>query len=98
MVYQHQAPSAIAHEYIQMKHLYKGTAKSFPRKRGQILRPFRPSPTAQPAEQLASRQAARIEMQDIGTKAKENRGKGSYRVSKRETKNLESSLGHYWEM
>jgi hypothetical protein len=98
MGYQHQAQRALADECIQMKHLYKGTARFFPRKRGQILRPFRPSPAALPAEQLASWQAARTEMNEIARKAKENRSKGSYRVSERETKNLESSLGHYWDL
>jgi hypothetical protein len=81
-----------------MMHLYKGTARFFPRKPGQILRPFRPSSTALPAEQLAIWQAARMEMGAFGRKAKANRSKGSNLVSKREMNNLACSLGRYWDL
>jgi hypothetical protein len=81
-----------------MKHFDKETVKYFSRKRGLMPRPFRPSPTAQPGGQLANWHAARMEMNEIGRKVKENRSKGSYRVSNRETENLESSLSSYWDL
>jgi hypothetical protein len=96
MICKIDALSAIAHQYVQMHHLYKGTAKNYPRKPGFILRPFRPDRALPYAQQLAAWQAGRMQIKEVGRKAKEDRKPGSYRVSVREKKNLESSLGRYW--
>jgi hypothetical protein len=81
-----------------MDHLYKGTTKYYPKKPGQRLRPFRPCRTTRYAEQLAIWQAVREEMNELCLTAKKKRIAGSYLVSKREQKNLESSLGSYWDL
>jgi hypothetical protein len=81
-----------------MHHLYKGTAKYLPRKPGEMLRAFRRDSDAAYDEQLRKWDAVRKDIKAAGEEAKGKRRKGSNNLSKYEQKNLESSLGPYWEL
>jgi hypothetical protein len=70
--------SAIAYQYVQMHHLYKGTAKNYPRKLGFILQLFRTDRELPYAQQLADWQAGRLQIKESGRKAKQNRKPGGY--------------------
>jgi hypothetical protein len=72
-------------------------AKYYPRTPGRGLRPFRPNSGTRYAQQLASWNSVRKEMKALSLKSKKQRG-SSCQVSKREVKNLQSSLGCYWEL
>jgi predicted phage gp36 major capsid-like protein len=81
-----------------MHHLYKGTAKYYPRKPGERLRAFRRNSDEAYDEQLRNWDAVRKDIKAAAEEAKKKRRKGSNHLSKYEQKNLESSLGGYWEL
>jgi hypothetical protein len=73
-----------------MHHLYKGTAKYYPRKHGERLPGF--------AQDMRNWDAVRMDVKAAAEEAKKKRRKGSNHLSKYKQKNLESSLGGYCEL
>jgi hypothetical protein len=88
MIYKITAPVAVARQLDAPSLQREG--ERLPQKSGQRIASFPSKPWH------ASWIAARKEMKEASLKSKKKRGPG-YQVSRREVKNLQSSLGRYWE-